>query len=68
MTNFEYIKTLDLKELGNHLCDVMDFCGMYDVYYGCECCPMNSRCMPGYNGWLRWLGEEHDTIYENDNR
>ena len=52
MTRFEYIKTLDPKELSHYLC--------YQ-FKGCGTCPVEHRCGLGNswkNGWLDFLERE----------
>ena len=57
MTRFEYIKTLDPKQLAHYLCYQFDECSI---------CPVTRRCCAGEkkkNGWLIFL-EQNVTPYE----
>lgn len=60
MTNFEYIKTLDLDQLGHFLCDTMDDFAPGDGWT-CDNCPVANGCCARRNGWINWLrGEKHE--------
>ena len=49
MTNFEYLKTLDAKEVGHELCRLTE----------CGNCPVMERCSLGHNGYIDYLEDEH---------
>lgn len=57
MTRFEYIKTLDQKQMAHYLCF---------QFTECSSCPVERRCGAGdgkQNGWLSFL-EKNVTPYE----
>lgn len=53
MTNFEYVKSMSIDDLGRFLCCLGDFnesqCGM---------CRVSGRCHFGGNGFVEWLKED----------
>lgn len=59
MNRYEYMKNINIEQLGHFLCDSMD-----DLTEGhpCEHCPVNNICCAAEfmgNGWLNWLKGEH---------
>lgn len=45
MTNFEWIKSLDLVKLARLFCEHLE----------CSQCPVREYCSPGTNGMVAWL-------------
>lgn len=58
MNNYEYLKNINIEQMGHFLCSQMDEVSDRDDYFPCECCPMREKCDAGQNGWLQWLKEE----------
>ena len=55
MNNFEWIKDHnDSDSLGKDLCDYTE-----EKLGECERCPFYDSCEWGYNGFKKWLKEEH---------
>ena len=54
MNNYKWIVTHDLKEVAHFLCDLTD------REKGCESCPVQASCEPGYNGWIDFLRSEYE--------
>lgn len=50
MTRFEYIKSLNEKELANWICEEFTHADIE-----CENCPAYSFCYKGHNGMKHWL-------------
>ena len=60
MTNYEYLKNVNIEQLSHFLCDETDLetFNSFPDDDACDRCPVNGRCIPGRNGWLSWLKEE----------
>ena len=60
MTNYEYLKNINIEQLSHFLCDQTELEGTKSFPEGdvCESCPMYGRCFENHNGWLDWLKEE----------
>ena len=50
MTRFEYIKSLNEKELAQYLCETLQIAEVE-----CENCPAFKFCYKGHNGMKSWL-------------
>ena len=49
MTNYEWLKSMSVEELGHELCRISE----------CERCPVSDKCELGKNGYITWLKEEN---------
>lgn len=49
MTNYEWVKSMPVEELGHELCRLSD----------CGRCPVSEICERGKNGYITWLKEKH---------
>ena len=58
MNNFKYLVLHDLKEAAHFLCQVQE------RNKGCDSCPVQDRCEPGYNGWVDFLRSEHEGSFK----
>jgi len=56
MNKYEYMKNINIEQMGHFLCDAMEDS---EDDFPCERCPMNGKCTEGINGWVEWLKEEH---------
>lgn len=60
MTNYEYMKSITIEQLGHFLCNSMDDATVKGNT-SCDICPMWSKCHAeafSGNGWFYWLKEE----------
>ena len=55
MTRFEYIKSLNEKELANWICEEFTHADIE-----CENCPAYRFCYKGHNGMKHWLMTEEE--------
>ena len=60
ISNYDWCKQHSIDEIGHYLC------WMYDIYQngGCEHCPVERLCSPGFNGFIAWLKEDYGQIYK----
>lgn len=60
MTNFEFIKTLDAKEMTEFLCDFRSYGAPDNGYYPCAGCLGEEYCRKGHTGIGDWLRAEYE--------